>query len=159
LSKNHVKLFLFYLKDVCITLNMDTVFLIENANQRVVDDTTVLNKRIDHLLNHSEKGLYMKDNNYRPTQEFVYYFPSSAIQSMSQRNIIKKWVYMILYTQEKGSVIDRFEDPIILNDHDADRIKSHSKEEKKFYRKYKQFRIYGLYAFDKDDDAKIFFRK
>jgi len=140
---------------------MDTVFLTEQADQKVVGEPAkVLNKRIDYLVNAAqEQGLYLKDNFGRPTPELVYYFPHSAIQAMSQRDIIKKWIYLILYTQDPGSTLDRYEDPVIYNDHDFDRSKGLNKQEKAFRTAYKKLKIYQLYCFDSDTDARDFFKR
>lgn len=139
---------------------MDTVFLTEQANQKVVGDPSkVLNKRIDYLVNAAQqKRLYLKDNFGRPTQEIVYYFPSAAIQTMLQRDIVKKWVYLILYTQDPESKLDRYEDPTIYNDHDFDCVKGLTKQEKAFHKAYKNLKIYQLYCFDSDNDAREFFK-
>ena len=139
---------------------MDLIFLTEQANQRVRDDAkTVLNKRIDYLLNPVEHGLFLKDNYHRPTAELVLYFPHAAIQAMSAKEVIKKWVYLILYTQDPGSKLDRYEEPYIWNDHDFDVSKGLNKKEIAFHRMYKKLKIYQLYSFDSDSDAKAFFRR
>lgn len=139
---------------------MDTVFLTEQANQKVVGEPSkVLNKRIDYLVNSVQQRLYLKDNFGRPTPEIVYYFPSAAIQAMLQRDIVKKWVYLILYTIDPESKLDRYEDPTIYNDHDFDRIKGLTKQEKAFHNAYKNLKIYQLYCFDSDNDAREFFKK
>jgi len=138
---------------------MDVVYLTERANQKVVDDPkTVLNKRVDYLMNGAEHKLYLKDNNYRPTNEIIMYFPHQAIQAMMTKNVVKKYVYLILYSQEEGSKLDRYEEPYIWNDHDFDKVKGLTKQEIVFHKKYKQLQIYGLYTFDSDADAKVFFR-
>lgn len=139
---------------------MDTVFLTEQANQRVLGDKTkIINKRVDYLVNNVERGVYLKDNFKRPTEEIVYYFPHNAIQAMMERNIINDYIYMILYTQEPGATLDRYEEPAIFNDHQFDKIKGISKDQKEFIKQYTKMKIYQLYKFDSDEDAKEFFRK
>lgn len=138
---------------------METVFLTEQANQKVIDNPNIiLNKRVDYLTNNTEHKLFIKDNNGRPTQEFIMYFPHEAIQAMMTKTVVKKYVYLILYTQEPGSNLDRFEEPYIWNDHDFDKTKGLTKQQLVFNKKYKKLKIYNLYSFDSDEDAKVFFR-
>jgi hypothetical protein len=86
------------------------------------------------------------------------YFPRNAIECMVKNQVVKNCIYMILYTQEEGSVLDRTEEPFIWNDHDFDRVKGLQKREILFFKMYKQFKIYQLYSFDSDEDAKLFFK-